>query len=89
MKVLKKMEKMDKTFEYYEKIRNSLSGLADIININFTENNFYHQAGMDNLKALHDNLIELMKCTHAPREIRMKLRELEYDEIESDKPFPF
>jgi len=83
------MENLDKTFGHYEKIRESLSGLADIFNINFTDNNFYHQAGMDNLKALHENIIEIMKSSHAPRELRIKMRELEQDEIESDKPFPF
>ncbi|MFX1273460.1 MAG: hypothetical protein ACFFBP_19075 [Promethearchaeota archaeon] len=83
------MEKIDKTFGYYEKVRESLSGLAEILNINFSENNFYHQVGMDNLKALNENILEIMKSCHTPREIRIKLRELENDEIESNNPFPF
>ena len=71
------MESIEKTFEHYEKIRESLSGLKEILKINFNENNIYYQAGMDNLKALNDNIVEIMKGTHTPREVRIKMRELE------------
>ena len=74
-----KMESLDQTFELYEKIRDSIAGLGEILNINFNENNVYHQAGMDNLKALHENIIEMMKCNNSPQKIRMRLREIKYD----------
>ena len=43
---------------------------------------------MDNLKALHDNVLEILKTSFTPREIRMRLRELEFDEQEAEKVFP-
>ena len=53
----------------------------------FNEKDFYHQAARDNLKALHDNVLEVLKASFTPREIRMRLRELEFDEKEAEKVF--
>ena len=39
-------------------------------------------------KALHDNIIEVLTSSFTPREIRIKLRELEFDEKEAEKIFP-
>ncbi len=83
------MEKNEKIFEQYEIIRQALSGLGEIMKINFNEKNIYYQAGMDNLKAIHEKIVEMMKCCSTPREVRMKLREIECDEIEANEPFPF
>lgn len=69
--------------EDYMKIRESLTGLREILDICFFERNIYKQLGMDNLKALHDNIIELLKHIYSPREVRIKLREIEYDELEA------
>ena len=69
--------------EDYMKIRESLTGLKEIFDICFFERNIYRQLGMDNLKALHDNIIELLKHTYSPREVRIKLREIEYDDLEA------
>ena len=81
-------EKLDDVMTYYESVREAVAGLSDIININFNEKDFYHQAAMDNLKALHDNVLEMLKASFTPREIRMRLRELEFDEKEAEKVFP-
>ena len=43
---------------------------------------------VDNLKALHDNVLEVLKASFTPREIRIRLREVEYDEKEAEKVFP-
>lgn len=80
---------IDEAFENYHKIRECISGLNEIFDINFLDNNIYHQMGMDNLKALHDNIIELMKHTYTPREVRIRIREIEYDDKEAKKNFPF
>ena len=80
---------IDEAFENYHKIRECISGLNEIFDINFLDNNIYHQMGMDNLKALHDNIIELMKHTYTPREVRIRIREIEYDDKEAKKSFPF
>ncbi|MHA1293681.1 MAG: hypothetical protein ACTSQJ_13565 [Promethearchaeota archaeon] len=79
----------DSAFEYYEKIRTSLSGLFEILKINFNENDYYYQAGIDNLIALNKNILNLLKNSYDPREVRIKLRELKFDEIEAQKSLPF
>ena len=81
-------EKLDDVISYYKNIREALTGLTDIVNLNFREKDFYHQAAVDNLKALHDNVVEVLKVSFTPREIRMRLRELEFDEKEAEKVFP-
>ena len=80
-------EKLDDVMSYYKNIRESLAGLTDIVNLNFREKDFYYQAAVDNLKALHDNIVEVLKASFTPREIRMRLRELEFDEKEAEKVF--
>ncbi|MFX1464494.1 MAG: hypothetical protein ACFFBF_15840 [Promethearchaeota archaeon] len=81
-------KKLDEVMARYKNIRECLTGLADIVSINFNEKDFYHAAALDNLKALHDNIIEMLKASFTPREIRIKLRELEFDEKEAEKVFP-
>ena len=79
---------IDETFdEYYGKIRESIKGIHEIININFLENNIYHKLSMDNLNALNENVIELLKFVYSPRVVRMKLREIEYDEQETQETY--
>lgn len=74
-------QKIDEVFElYYENMRKSIKGIEDILKINFLEKDIYYKMGMDNLNALHKNIIELLKHTYSPREVRMRLREIEHDE---------
>ena len=79
---------LDDAMESYEKIRSSLVELFDIINITIPEQDFFHGAAIDNLKILNENMIELLKQTNTPREVRMRLRELEFDEKEAETDFP-
>ena len=81
-------EKVENVMGYYKDIRECLTGLYDIININFNENDIYHQAGMDNLITLHNSILEILRTSFTPREIRIRLRELEFDEKEAEKVFP-
>ena len=73
---------IDQSFEKYQKVRECLSGLSEILSINFRENNIYNQLGMDNLKALHDNVVDILNMTHNPRKVRMRIREIENTEKE-------
>lgn len=81
-------EKLEETMEKYRNIRECLTGLYEIININFNEKDFYHQAAMDNLINLNNNILELLRNSHTPREIRIKLREIEFDEKQAEEVFP-
>jgi len=79
----------DDAFSCYFEARECILGLSEILNINFQENNIFRQVGMDNLKTLHENIVELLRHTCSPREVRIKLREIEFDEREAEKAFPF
>ena len=84
--MLEKVNKknFDEIFDdYYMKIRESLNGLEEILKINFLDNNIYFQLGMDNISNLHKNVLELMKHTYGPRQIRIKLRQIKADELEA------
>ena len=83
-----KEEKLEETMEKYRNVRECLTGLYEIININFNEKDFYHQAAMDNLINLNNNILELLRNSHTPREIRIKLREIEFDEKQAEEVFP-
>jgi len=81
-------QKIDEVFElYYENMRKSIKGVEEILKINFLEKDIYYKMGMDNLNALHENIIELLKHTYSPREVRMRLREIEHDEKITQESF--
>jgi len=81
-------EKLEETMENYRNIRECLTGLYEIININFNEKDIYHQAAMDNLNNLNNNILELLKNSYTPREIRIRMREIEFDEKQAEEVFP-
>ena len=70
---------IEEAMKYYENIKESLQGISEILNITLRENDFYHQAGNDNLKALNDNVLDILKYCFTPREVRMKVREIEFE----------
>lgn len=70
---------LDKAWEHYEKIRDSLNGLYEILNMNLDEENIFYQCAVDNLEILKDTIIDLLKKDYNPTEIKIKLRELEFD----------
>ena len=73
--------------EEYKKIKESLTGLKEIIKINLLENNIYYQCATDNLESIHETVISLLKHMYSPREVRMRLREIEYDELEAQESY--
>jgi hypothetical protein len=81
-------EKLDGIMENYKAIRECLAGLSDVLNINFNENDIFRQIGMDNLKALHKNVLTILKKTTTPRQVRIRLRNIEFDEKEAEEVFP-
>jgi len=82
------VKNLDDAMKSYENVRESLTGLYEIININFSNKDFFYKAAIDNLKALNENIIKILKQSNPPREVRMRLRELEFDEIDAEKNFP-
>ncbi len=76
---------IDEAFEDYKKVRESLSGLFEILKINLNEKDFYYQAGIDNLKAIKENVANLLSNCYGSRQVRMRLREIEFDEHELEE----
>ncbi|MFX0010660.1 MAG: hypothetical protein ACFE9R_10125 [Candidatus Hermodarchaeota archaeon] len=70
---------LDKAWNYYEKIRDSLKGLYDILNMNLDEDNIFYQCAVDNLEILKETIIDLLQKDYNPSEIKIKLRDLEFD----------
>ena len=70
---------LDKAWEHYEKIRDSLNGLYDILNMNLDDGNIFYQCAVDNLEILKETIIDLLKKDYNPSEIKIKMREIEFD----------
>jgi len=70
---------LDKAWEHYEKIRDSLNGLYEILNMNLEEGNIFYKCAVDNLEILKETIIDLLKKDYNPTEIKIKMRELEFD----------
>jgi hypothetical protein len=64
---------IEKAEQNFTNIKESIKGLYEILNINFSENDFYNQIGQDNLIALYQNLIELLLNEYGLRKIIKKL----------------
>ncbi len=69
---------LDKAWEHYKKIRDALTGLYEIVDLNLEKDNIFYQCAIDNLENLKDTIIDLMKKDYNPAEIKIKLRELEF-----------
>ena len=70
---------LDKAWEHYEKIRDALTGLYEILDLNLEKDNIFYQCAIDNLENLKDTIIDLLKKDYDPIEIKKKLRDLEFD----------
>ncbi len=82
------IKKLEDAMKSYENVRESITGLHEIINIKISKKDFFYEAAIDNLKALNENIIKILKQSNPPREVRMRLRELKFDEIDAEKNFP-
>ena len=82
MTIIEPSGKIDDVFDNeYQNLRESLEGLKDIFKICFMENNIYYKCGIDNIEAIHKNIIEILNLMYTPRKVRMKLRELNVNEF--------
>ena len=70
---------LDKAWEHYEKIRNAFTGLYEILDLNLEKDNIFYQCAIDNLENLKDTIINLLKKDYNPAEIKIKLKEFEFD----------
>ncbi|TFG06910.1 MAG: hypothetical protein EU539_06345 [Promethearchaeota archaeon] len=70
--------KMEKAWDYYEKIKQSLDGLFEILTLNFDKDEMFYQCGVDNLQILKETIMDLLKHDYNPAEIKRKMRDLEF-----------
>ncbi|MHA1376629.1 MAG: hypothetical protein ACTSR7_20300 [Promethearchaeota archaeon] len=70
---------LEKAWEHYEKIRDSLTGLYEIFSMSMDQSNIFYQCAIDNLENLKNTILDLLKHDYNPQEIKIKLRDLEFD----------
>ena len=70
---------LEKAWAYYERIKDSLNGLFEILNVSIEKDNPFYQFALDNIKNLRDTIIDLLEHEYNPAEIKRKLRDLEFD----------
>jgi hypothetical protein len=76
MNSLKSKEKAVKNFE---NIKDALRGLYDILDLTLSDNEFYYEAGKDNITAVYKNLIELLLNEYGLRHLLKKIQNSEVD----------
>ncbi|MFX0069723.1 MAG: hypothetical protein ACFFAO_01405 [Candidatus Hermodarchaeota archaeon] len=74
----KEETKLEKAWDYYERIKSAMDGLFEILTINFSEDDMFYQCGIDNLETLKETILDLLQHDYNPTEIKRKLRDLEF-----------
>ncbi len=63
----------EKAEKNLEKIKESVKGLYEILNIISNEKDIYFQAGEENIKGLYQNFVELLTNDYGLRQLTKKL----------------
>ena len=66
-------------WDYYDKVKDALNGLFEVLNIALDPNSVYYQAGVDNLKALKNSLIDLLMRDYDTLELQDTLHRIEFN----------
>ena len=66
-------------WEYYDKVRDALNGLFEVLNVALEPDNILYQCGVDNLEALKNSLIDLLMKDYDTLELQDTLRKIEFD----------
>ena len=76
MNSFKSKEKAEKSFE---NIKDAVKGLYEILDLSLSEDEFYYEAGKDNITAIYKNLIELLLNEYGLRQLLKKIQHSEVD----------
>jgi len=68
-----------KSFHNFEKIKECIQGLYEILKINLPPEDIYLELGQDNIEHLYENLLELMVNDIGTVEFMKKLKSAEVD----------
>ncbi|MFX1363889.1 MAG: hypothetical protein ACFFCE_14085 [Promethearchaeota archaeon] len=66
-------------WDYYDKVKDALYGLFEVLNISLDPDNVYYKCGVDNLEALKNGLIDLLMKDYDTLELQDTLRKIEFD----------
>ena len=69
----------EEAWEYYDKVRDALNGLFEVLNVALEPDNILYQCGVDNLEALKNSLIGLLMRDYDTLELQDTLRKIEFD----------
>ena len=69
----------EEAWEYYDKVRDALNGLFEVLNVALEPDNILYQCGVDNLEALKNSLIDLLMKDYDTLELQNTLRRIEFD----------
>ena len=73
----------EKALKNFDNIKEAIKGIYEILKISLPEKDFYLDAGVENIIALYQNILELASNESGLREI---MKRLENSEIELDIP---
>ncbi|TET58789.1 MAG: hypothetical protein E3J52_07430 [Promethearchaeota archaeon] len=76
MNSFKSKEKAEKNFK---NIKVAVKGLYEILDLSLSEDDFYYEAGKDNITAIYKNLIELLLNEYGLRQLLKKIQNSEVD----------
>ncbi|MFX0034873.1 MAG: hypothetical protein ACFE9I_04435 [Candidatus Hermodarchaeota archaeon] len=65
-------------WDYYDKVRDALYGLFEILNLALDHDSVYYQCGVDNLEALKNSLIDLLMKDYDTLDLQDTLRKIEF-----------
>ena len=66
-------------WEYYDKVKDALNGLFEVLSVALEPDNILYKCGVDNLEALKDGLIDLLMKDYDTLELQDTLRKIEFD----------
>jgi hypothetical protein len=69
----------DDAWEYYDKVKNALYGLFEVLNLTLDPESVYYKCGIDNLEALKSNLIDLLMRDYDTLDLQDTLRRIEFN----------
>ncbi|MHA2283997.1 MAG: hypothetical protein ACXAC5_24430 [Promethearchaeota archaeon] len=69
----------DDAWEYYDKVKDALNGLFEVLNVALEPENILYKCGVDNLEALKNGLIDLLMKDYDTLELQDTLRRIEFD----------
>lgn len=68
----------DDAWEYYDKLKEALNGLFEILNLGLDPDSVFYKCGVDNLNAVKTSLIDLLMKDYDTLDLQDTLRRIEF-----------